>query len=660
MCAIAGCLDLGSQVTDKTPLLRRMASVQAHRGPDGEGAFIENAIGLAHRRLSIIGGESGRQPLFNEDQSVVVVANGEFFDYIEQRKGLEARGHQFRTQSDCEILVHLWEESGEEMIHQLRGQFAFALWDRKKSILFVARDRVGIVPLHWAKRGQQFFFSSEVKGLLASEALPREADVRGIDHVFSFLGTPGERTCFRGIFSLLPGHSITIRQGMDQEITPRQYWDLDFPDQGEEYNPSAASVIEEFGDHLQRAVDLRMRADVPVGSYLSGGIDSSLVLNLARRARPDEAIPSFTIEIPTPELNELSAASEVARLARSPNHAITCGARVIGNEYPALVQACDAPVMDTSSAALNCLSRKVHGEGIKTVLTGEGADEALAGYSWFKLNRIISLLDRGERRPSNLIRRVIGKYQGRSIPWEEARGYQDHIGGPNATSDFFGLVRRGRQLLYSEEMWERIGSHCPYSDLKVDTKRMKRWHPLNQSLYFGYKTMLPGLLLNQKGDRPAMAHSVETRYPFLDENVVDFCARLHPRWKLRGFSRDKYLLRKFGSGFLPSSITQRRKHIFRAPFAMTFFSNPPEYVDQIFSEESLKRTGYFSVEAVRRLYLAYRGQSVIRSRNPVVEMAMTAAMATQLWHHLFLDHNLCELSIPSPPPVSQRSRNGVG
>ncbi len=653
MCAIAGFLDLRLDAQKKENLLRRMAAVQAHRGPDGEGFFTDGNVGLAHRRLSIVGGPGGEQPLFNEDRSIAVVANGEFFDHVEQRRMLEARGHQFRTNSDCEILVHLWEDHGEEMLGRLKGQFAFALWDRKRSILFLARDRVGIVPLHWTCVGGQFLFSSEVKGLLVSGVVPIEADFRGIDHVFSFIGQPSERTCFRGISSLLPGHSLTLRPGRVTGVQPRQYWDLEFPDMGQEYDPGRRVVVEEFGSRLQEAVDERLRADVPVGAYLSGGIDSSTVLRLAGNSKGGGSVPSFTIEIPTPGLNELEGAREVAALSSSKQHVVTCSANVIGEVYPSLIKACDAPVMDTSCAALFCLAGQVNNHGYKAVLTGEGADEGLAGYPWFKVNRLISLLDRGRMRPSNLIRRVVGKMSGRKVSWKESSKYQNQLGSSNATADVYSLLQRGRSTLYSGEMWRSLGDYSPLEDIKINTEKMKRWHPLNQSLYLGYKTILPGLLLNQKGDRPAMSHSVETRYPFLDEEVIDFCARLHPKWKLRGLTRDKHVLREFASDLLPPAITNRRKHMFRAPFASTFFASPPEYVRQLMSNESLAKTGYFSIPNIRELCREYERAPGSWGCKPSItrrsiDMALTSAMATQLWHHLYLGGNLCDLPTWSP------------
>ena len=498
MCAITGLIELTNSTRSVSPeIVKRMANAQIHRGPDEAGHFCDPGIALGHRRLSLVGLENGRQSIQNEDGSIVVVANGEFFDHVEKRASLESKGHQFSTRSDCEILVHLWEEYGINMLRHLRGQFAFALWYRKKRSLILARDRFGIVPLHWTKAGDRLLFSSEIKGLLASGLVPAESDHRGLDHIFSFFAIPSRRTCFKGIPSILPGHFLKI-DGDTGSIDEHQYWDFDFPDQGDEYNPGIKKAAAEFGEHLTEATRLRLRADVPLGCYLSGGVDSTTLLQLAAKTRADQkSVPAFTIEIPCPKLNELSPAKHAAEQVGAKQHVITCDANTIGNAFPQLVEACEAPVMDTSSAALLCLSGLVREQGFKTVLSGEGADEGLAGYPWFKTNHIMSLPDHGEFRPSNIIRRMVGKVTGRDESWAEASRHQSLIGGAPAMSDFYGLLKKGRRIFYSHTMWDEIDGHLPYEDLKLDLDKMKRWDPLNQSLYFGYKTILPGLLMNQ-------------------------------------------------------------------------------------------------------------------------------------------------------------------
>ncbi len=659
MCAIGGILDpsLANQAA-LIPSLQRMAHAMQHRGPDEEGAFIEPGIGMIHRRLSIVGVGNGRQPLSNEDGSVITVCNGEFFDHVEQRAWLERRGHVLSTDSDCEILAHLYEEFGEGMVHHLRGQFAFALWDKRRRILLLARDRVGIAPLHWARAGRSLVFASEIKGILASGLVAPELDPRGLDHIFTFLAQPGRRTCFAGIRFLLPGTMLRVSFPRDGDLSfhEHRYWDLDFPDRGHEYDPGEARIVEEFGQHFEEAVRLRLRADVPVVTYLSGGVDSTSVLSVASRIR-QEPLPAFSIRIPTPGLDEMNEARAAADTVGARPFQITCDDQVVGRSFPDLVEAADAPVIDTAAAALLNLSRTVRDHGYKVALTGEGADEALAGYPWLKVGRILGCLDRGEFRPGNAVRYLALKAFRPGRTWEDANRYQHYIGGPQGISDLYGMYGDARFRFFSPSLWNRLDGHIAYEDLDLNLTAMKRWDPLNQALYFGYKTLLPGMLLSHKGDRIAMRHSVETRYPFLDEGVVDFCSSVHPRWKLRGCFRDKRLLRTYASGFLPASIWNRPKQIFRAPFAATFFANPPEFADQLLSEESLARTGLFDTRAVRDTRDAYVRGEVRGVRRVFTEMGLTAVMATQLWHHKYLGGGLCDLPVWGGRSAAPRSND---
>jgi asparagine synthase (glutamine-hydrolysing) len=322
---------------------------------------------------------------------------------------------------------------------------------------------------------------------------------------------------------------------------------------------------------------------------------------------------------------------------------ITCGSDVVGRSFPELVEAADAPVIDTSCAALINLSRAVRDHGYKVTLSGEGADEALAGYPWLKVGRILGMLDRGDFRPSNAVRYLALKWFSPGRTWEDANRYQAYIGGPQGISDLFGMYSDARQHFYSPATWDRLQDHIAYEDLDLNLGAMKRWHPLNQALYFGYKTLLPGMLLSHKGDRIAMRNSVEARYPFLDEGVVDFCASVHPRWKLRGWFRDKHLLRTYASSFLPESIWNRPKQIFRAPFAATFFADPPAFAGQLLSEDSLRRTGLFDPGSVRAIRDAYVQGRLRGLQRVFTEMGLTAVMSAQLWHHKYLGGGLCDL-----------------
>src|SRR6266705_122553 len=398
MCGIAGMIDLTGQRRVPEGSIQRMARALLHRGPDEEGFLVRPGLALAARRLSIVGLADGQQPIFNEDRSVSVVFNGELFDYVERREELRARGHQFITHCDTEVIPHLWEDYGEKMWERLRGQFAIALWDERRRQLQLGRDRFGIAPLFWTRQGDWLLFASEIKGLLASGMVPVRPDRRGIDHVFTFSAVPGPRTCFEGVQLLPPGHCLRIAPGSEGGAAPiineRTYWEMDFPDQGDE-DPGADQrrLVHDFEQVLLKAVEKRLRADVPVGAYLSGGLDSSIIVAMACRLK-GPAINTYTIRVDDPALDELSAASLSARhIGTKPPIVQEFRASDALATYPELIQAAEAPVIDTSCAALLQLAQRVHACGQKVVLTGEGADEWLAGYPWYKAAKVLGMLD---------------------------------------------------------------------------------------------------------------------------------------------------------------------------------------------------------------------------------------------------------------------------
>jgi asparagine synthase (glutamine-hydrolysing) len=652
MCGIAGIVNLAGAAPVPQGPLQNMALALFHRGPDEDGFLRQPGIGLASRRLSIVGLLDGRQPLSNEDHSVSVVYNGELFDYPETRAWLRDRGHRLRTHCDTEILPHLWEEHGEAMLARLRGQFALALWDHRQRRLVLARDRFGICPLYWTRQGDWLLFASEIKALLASGLVDAEPDPRGINQAFTFFAIPGPASCFKGVNILQPGHYLVVEPasaGAAPRVADRIFWQVDFPDRGGERTGDAKQLTDEFEAVLTKSVERRLRADVPVVSYLSGGVDSSLVVALATRLRKDSGappIPTFTIRVTAPGLDEASEANQVARHIGARPVVVDCGAREVMDTYPELIRAAEGPVMDTACASLLMLAREVHQQGYKVAMTGEGADEWLAGYPWFKIHRLLSWLDVIPGVPlSNLARRAyLVATGGPRMPWATVQRTLDAVGGQNAWLDLYGMYSTAKLRLFSRQMWERLGDHSPYGDLGLNLDRMKRWHPFNRSLSLGARIMLPGLLLASKGDRVAMNSSVETRYPFLDEDLFDFLAPLHPRWKLRGL-RDKYLLRLVAQRWLPRQIAWRRKAMFRAPldgFHDTGTGLPP-YVEQLLSEESLRRTGYFDPAAVAHWRRAFRGLRAGSNQRTMIELALVGVVSTQLWHHTYIDASLADL-----------------
>jgi asparagine synthase (glutamine-hydrolysing) len=629
-----------------------MAQAILHRGPDEDGFLEQPGLALASRRLSIVGLADGRQPIANEDGGISVVFNGELFDYPERRAELEGRGHRFATHCDTELIPHLWEEHGTATFERLRGQFSVALWDRHRRRLYLARDRFGICPLYWTRQttasDDWLLFASEIKALLASGLVPARPDLRGIDHAFTFFALPGPRTAFAGISALLPGHYLCISLGDNaapaEPIEDRVFWQMDFPDRGqEEPGGKQPHLVDEFEDLLLGAVERRLRADVPVVSYLSGGVDSSVVVALASYLR-GQPIPTFTIRIEDPVLDETSEAAVVSRHVGTEPVVVPCGAAEVLATYPRLVQVAESPVVDTSCVAMLLLAEEVHRQGYKVALTGEGADEWLAGYPWYKVHKLLGYLDFVPGLPLSLqVRRAYLWLTGAPrFPWSAVRHIRETAGGPNAWLDIYGLMSLSRPRFYSPQMRETLAGYTAYQDLGLNYDRMRRWHPLNRSIYLGARIHLPGLLLNAKGDRVAMHSSVETRYPFLDEAVFDFLARMHPRWKLRGF-RDKLLLRRLAERWLPHQIAWRRKAMFRAPFDSFHGDEPPAFIDQLLSEESLRNTGYFDPDAVRTWRQAFRGLRQGSSHRTALEMGLAGVVSTQLWHHLFIDGSLADL-----------------
>jgi asparagine synthase (glutamine-hydrolysing) len=645
MCGIAGAFDLTGLREFPARRLLAMTAAIAHRGPDDEQVHIEPGVALGARRLSIIDLAGGRQPLCNEDGSVCVAFNGELFEYPEIRRKLLDRGHTLATRCDTEAWVHLYEDLGERMFEEARGQFAVSLWDRKARTLILGRDRVGICPLYYAQADGWLLWGSEIKAILASGLVRAEADVRGIDHLFTFFCAGTTRTFFQGVQSIPPGHFLRVE---GDRVTKRMYWDLDFPDAGQERRLDDPSpLVEELQARLETAVERRLRSDVPVVTYISGGLDSTVVLGLCSRLR-QEPIPAFTVGLDRAGPDERAHSAEAAEVLGSPLTTVVMDRSRIGDAFPELVRAAEGPVLDTSCAALLRLAQAVHGQGYKVVLTGEGADEALAGYVWYKSQKV---RDEAYRRVGRTIPRMLRNLVARSVaggrmvvPPEQA------IGGVRpAQQDLYEMISQCKPILYSDAMGDRLAGHSSYDDLDITNDRIGRWHPLNQSLYVGYKVMLAGLLMISKGDRIAMNASVESRYPYLDDDVIAFAAGIAPEYKLRGMT-EKWILRQVAARILPARIANRPKTMFRSSLAQTFVGpQRPAWADQLLSPESLRATGYFDPEAVAK---QRRLQTMLPRLTParfVFDVALTCVASTQLWHHIFCGGGLCDLPVWTPP-----------
>jgi asparagine synthase (glutamine-hydrolysing) len=651
MCGIAGVIDLAGRQAAPPAMLRRMADAIVHRGPDDDGYLDLPYLGLANRRLSIVGLADGKQPISNEDRSVWCVFNGEFFEYPELRAKLEANGHRFRTHTDTELIPHLWEDHGEALVDHLKGQFAFCVHDTRKNTIFLARDRFGICPLYWTVRRREethyLLFASEIRSLLASGMVPVEPDLRGINQVFTFFALPGPITCFKGVNLLPPGHCLSVQLGANDPpdaIRERTYWALDFPDQGDELNPLERQAVGEYERLLVNSVERRLRADVPVVAYLSGGVDSSVVAAIAGKVlgRP---IPTFTVAVRAKGFDESSEAALVARHIGTKNVVAEYDHAEVRETYPELIAAAEFPVIDTAAAALLRLARTVREHGYKVALTGEGSDEFLAGYPWFKIHRLMSGLEvLPGIRVGNWLRKAAMRLAGvPGFSLSVLRESQNYVGGHNGWLDLYGFMSVSKLRFYNDDLKRELLERMPYSEIGLNREKMRRWHPFNRGIMLGARIMLAGHLLASKGDRVAMWQSVELRPPFLDEDLVGYTNALHPRWKLRRLT-EKYILRRMAEKWVPREIAWRPKKMFRAPMDSFHLDEPdrPAWIDQVLSPESLRKTGYFDADAVKR----YR-DAIPKMRRSLAKtnilMGLAAVTATQLWHHLFVSGDLAEI-----------------
>jgi asparagine synthase (glutamine-hydrolysing) len=651
MCGIFGIIDLKSRRSVPLSVLKRAADAMIHRGPDEDGYLQRPGFGFASRRLSIVGLADGQQPVFNEDKTITAIFNGEIFDHDDWRQSLKAHGHVLTTHCDTEIFPHMWEEHAEDMFAKFNGQFAVALFDERKQKFILARDRFGICPLFWTRTTRfgtdWLIFGSEIKTILATGLVEPKPDQRGIDAVFNFLAVPGPFSCFEGINILPPGKFLTVsrgRIGEDATIDERTYWEMDFPIQGQETRgQDEKKLVDDFERVLYDAVKRRLRADVPVASYLSGGVDSSTVVAMAKDIL-GAAPATFTVKIRDPKLDETEQAAIISKHLSADPYIVACGSDEIVANYQKLLGATEAPVTDTSCTALMMLAGKVHEKGFKVALTGEGSDEWLAGYPWYKFDRMVEWMGKataGKLPP--ITQRYFHRWLGCN---DEGLAYLDRCatssGGMHPFQRFYDLLGASRFRFYSSGMLAGLAGHDPYAAIDPDATRASKWHPVNRGVYWAGKIHLPGQLLSLKGDRIAMIQSVEMRYPFLDNNVFDFLAGIDPNWKFKGLT-EKYLLRRVAEKWLPKSVAWRPKGMFRAPLDGFFLEQRLPYVDELLSEASLKKSGYFDPKAVPEWRGKYKGLSPWGYQRPSAELGLVAVLATQLWHHTYIDPTLANL-----------------
>lgn len=619
--------------------LERMIHALAHRGPDGFGFHQDGALGLAHARLSIIDLATGDQPIANEDRSVWTVFNGEIFNYVELRATLQAAGHVFRTHSDTETIVHAYEEYGDSFVAHLNGQFAIALWDARRRRLVLARDRAGIRPLFFHRNRHQFLFGSEAKAIFAATSRSPSLDVQGLAQVFTFWAPVGEQTMFQGLRSVPPGHLLVLEDGKGERLV--QYWSWSYPARGDEERISFAEAADKVRFLLADAVRLQLRADVPVGAYLSGGLDSSVLVSLIRR-HSDVPLRTFSVEFEDAEFDERRHQQEMVGYLGTDHTSVQCTAADIGAVFPRLIAHTETPVLRTAPAPLMILSDLVRRAGFKVVLTGEGADEVFAGYDLFKeaqIRRFWARQPQSSWRPRLL---------SRLYPYLK----HSPVGGGAYSQSFFGkgLEDVGNPFYGHMQRWATTGRLWNFfsADVKAalsdaDLQRNLRallpagfddWAGLSRDQHIEVQTLLYGYLLSSQGDRVAMANSVEGRVPFLDHRVIEFANRLPPSYKLRRL-KEKAVLRAAAHDLVPPSILNRVKQPYRAPDHQAFFKDGRliDSAAEMLREQRLRETGYFDPVAVHRLVEKCRSGKAIGFAD---NMALVGVISTMLLDEIFI------------------------
>lgn len=587
MCGIAGFLHFDRQRPVDRSVLERMTRALIHRGPDSDGYFVENGAALGFQRLSIIDLECGNQPLFNEDGSLVLLCNGEIFNHRELRAELEARGHRFATHSDVEVIVHLYEERGSEFLNDLNGQFAIALYDRRERSLLLARDHFGINPMHWGVFDGALLFASEIKAILQHPAVKREVDLTGLDQVLSFPGLVSPRTMFKGIHSLKPGHFLQLRGA---EVSVREYWDLDYPRIGEE--PACRDeqdYVEELRELFFRSVAYRLQADVPVGYYLSGGLDSSMIGAAIGHVCPGSSRKSFSVAFADSQAQDRKNQRLMVERLGTEHHEIRFDCAETAARMARAILHGECPVKETYNVCTLALSEAARQEGIVVVLTGEGADELFAGYVGYRFDQF------GLRANRPLDTRTVLEEDLRERTWGSRTLFYEQ--------DLYELGEI-KSALYSQDLSDRLADFDCLNFELVDRSKLEGRHPIHCRSYLDFKLRLSDHLLADHGDRMALASSVEARHPFLDVGLVELSTRIPPGFKVNGFT-EKYILRKVAEGLVPDAIAQREKSGWFASGSPELLQAGIEWVWDLLSYERIERMGYFNPEVVENLKRKY-------------------------------------------------------
>jgi asparagine synthase (glutamine-hydrolysing) len=639
MCGIAGIFNYHSPTEMPSEMnVKNMLSMINHRGPDESGVYQDKNLCIGSVRLSIVDLASGQQPMSDDSGRYWIVYNGEIFNYPELKAEMQKKGIRFRTNCDTEIVVQMYAHYGADCLNKFNGQFAFCIWDKYKKELFLARDRVGIRPLFYWRKNDSFAFCSEIKGLFTLDGIERQLNKESLSQIFSFWTTISPNTPFENIYELPPGHYMHVSSS---GASVMKFWELDFSRNETETN--FADTLEEFDDLLHNAVKIRLRADVPVGAYLSGGLDSSVTTAFIKDIFPG-ILNTYSIGFADKIFDETEYQLEVSKFLDTNHSAFTCSTTDIIANFEKTIWHTEFPLLRTSPTPMYLLSKKVRESNIKVVITGEGADEILAGYNIFKETKIRRFW---ANEPNSTARpKLLAKLYPYMPMMKESPDF--------ALKMFFGYkLGETENPLYSHLLrWNntsRIGTffnegyfHAQNGETdKLITGKLpvnfNKWSSLAKSQFLESTIFMSGYLLSSQGDRVAMGNSVEGRYPFLDYRLIEFCSKLPDNYKLNSLN-EKFILKKLSQGRIPESITKRSKQAYRAPISDSFCNAdaPPE-IKEILSTDTLIDFGIFNHDKVNRLISNINQQKNI---SEIDQMAITGIVSTQLLQKMFVKNTL--------------------
>ncbi len=650
MCGIAGVMHIDADHGVDAQTLVNMAAIQHHRGPDGFGYRVleEDGVGFSHARLSIIdlNEQRARQPFMSPDKNLLLSHNGEFYDYQRLRAQMTARGSRFKTKSDSEIILHLYPRYGmSPMLHHLRGEFAFALYDRKEQSLFLVRDRFGIKPLYWCETANGVVFGSELKVLFAHPDVQRKFSATGVYHQLMQIMVPGT-TAFAGIHQVKPGHVVRIKRNEKKlEVYDQKYWDMNFPEAGAHDISNEQEAIDAVGDQLLAAVMHRLEADVPVGSYLSGGIDSCSILGLAA-ASSQQPVKAFTIGFDDKQYDESHIATEMAESCSADQDIL----RLSGNElygfFEETLWHTERTIYNTLGVAKLLMSRHVKEANYKVVLTGEGSDELFAGYPSFRRDMFLYGLDDLDSDERDLWHRALNDsnklFTGSMLPADmvNAPCFENLIGfTPTCIQPWLACAEHVPGLL-SEQYRDETSDYDPAASIleQLDIEQMRGRHALDKAQYVWCKTMLEGQILTWGGDRVDMANSMEARPAFLDHHLAATAVRIPPSLRIKG-KTEKFVLREAMKGLLPKTLYKREKFAFMAPPAYTDktkWQQMKSLADTYLSKQAIEDTGILNEAGVNELFQRHESADISAADQVQLDAVINHMIGVQVLHKHFI------------------------